>query len=161
MFQPPPARVMKKSSSLLYSVYIELRFVLNASRSGLPLLCLRNGPLTDIYQTSAFITRSDADVSLHNSDHFAPSSDMVLEHGDSEPFEGPDDPPLDSDESTFMDLFTESESSLDTANTVCKCLIPASHLIRDLGCSTCYLHICFSCSSQNALDNAARDASAN
>jgi hypothetical protein len=100
-----------------------------------------NGPLTGAYQASAFITNSD--VSLHDPDHSVLASDTLLERGDSKPFEGADHSPLDSVETTFVDLFTESESTQDTANMVCECLEFAAHLTRNLGYVTCNFHIRF------------------
>ncbi|KAF9651367.1 hypothetical protein BDM02DRAFT_3184620 [Thelephora ganbajun] len=66
------------------------------------------------FKASTFINKSDDP--LHNSDHYEPSSDVLLEYDGSEPFEDLGDPPLDSDENAFMDLFTESESPQDTRN---------------------------------------------
>lgn len=90
------------------------------------------------YQGSAFITKSDD--ALYSPDNYIPSSDTLLEYDNSEPFEDLDDAPLDSDEASFMDLFTESESSQDTGNTVCDYLLPAAYLTNDLGC-TCNFRI--------------------
>lgn len=87
------------------------------------------------FQDSTFGTKSDN--SLCSSDHCTPQSDTLLEYDGSVPFEGPDDPPPDSDEPPFMDLFTESESSKDTENTVCDCLLPIAHLTNDLGFISC------------------------
>lgn len=137
-FRSSPTGTTKKSSLFLYSICIELYFVLNASRFDPPLLYLANGPLTNIHQASAFIAKSD--VSLHSSDRFALSTDALLGCGDPEPFEGPNNSPLDSDETAFTDLFTETEFSQDTVNVVCGCLIPAAHLTRNLGCVPCNSH---------------------
>lgn len=82
----------------------------------------------DAPQTSTFITKSDDP--LCNSDHSAPSSDMLLEYDE-------DGSPLDLGETGFMDLFTESESSQDAGNLVCGCLLPAAHLTHDLGDISC------------------------
>lgn len=87
---------------------------------------LAHGPLTNIYQASTFITKSDAP--LYDSEYFAQSSDALPEHDGSDLFEGLDDSPVDADETTFMDLFTEPESSKDTEYMVCGCLIPAARL---------------------------------
>jgi len=39
-----------------------------------------------------------------------------------------------------MDLFTEPETSQDTGNMVCDCLLPATRLIVDLGHTSCNFH---------------------
>lgn len=90
------------------------------------------------------ITKSD--MALHNSDHSALSSDMLLECGAPETLEGLEDSLLDSDETAFMDLFTESESSQDTENAVRGCLLPTTHLIHNLGYVACNFHIWLLCS---------------
>ena len=102
---------------------------------GTPLPYSANLFLTEMHQASALITKPD--VSLHNSDHLALSPDSPPEYNDSEHFEGLDH----SDETAFVDLFTESESSQDTANMVCECLLPAPHLTHNSGCVICDFHI--------------------
>jgi len=89
-------------------------------------------------QASTFITKSDHPS--QSSDHYTPS-DALLEYDDSEPFEDPGNPPLDPDETAFMDLFIESESSQDIGNMVCDCLLPAAHLTNDLGYTSRNFHI--------------------
>lgn len=157
MFLHPSTGETKESSLFLYSVCTELSFALNASRFGLLLPCMADGPLTDIHQASTLINRPDA--SPHNSDLFALPSDTLLEHGDSEPFEGLNGSPLDSDETAFMDLFTESESSQDTAKMVRECLIPTAHLTRNLGCVACNFHTRAFSLNSNISDDTARNVS--
>lgn len=50
------------------------------------------------------------------------------------------DPPLDSDEPAFTDLFTEFECSQDAENMVCDHLLPATHLTNDQGYVYCDFH---------------------
>lgn len=72
-----------------------------------------------------------------SADHCTPSSDTLLEYGDSATFEGLDNQSLDSEEPSFTDLFTESEFSQDTENVVCDCHLLAAHLTNDLGYTSC------------------------
>lgn len=90
-------------------------------------------------QASTSITESDDP--LYSSDHHMLSSDTLLEQGDSTPSGDPDpeDLPLDSDETTFMDLFTETPR--DTGNKVCDSILPGDRLIDDLGHTFCNSHI--------------------
>ena len=77
-------------------------------------------------QASGFATKSDDP--LDSSGHHMLSSNVLLEHNDSTSFEDPDhEPPLDLEETAFMDLFTESEYSQDIGNVVCDRLQPACH----------------------------------
>lgn len=62
------------------------------------------------FQTSVFSDRSD---------HCMTSSDTLFEYEVPSPFVDPSDPPPDSDEPAFMDLFTESKSFKDTEDVVC------------------------------------------
>jgi len=89
-------------------------------------------------QASTFITESDDP--LCSSDRHMPPSDTLLEHDDSTPSEDPNDQPLDLGGISFMDLFTEPEPSQDTGNMVCDRPLPATHLIDDLGHSSCNFH---------------------
>jgi hypothetical protein len=59
-----------------------------------------------------------ASVFSEKSDHCMTSSDALLEYEDPPLFVDPSDPPPDSDEPAFMDLFTESESSKGSENSV-------------------------------------------
>lgn len=111
-----PIGAMKRFSSFLYNVYTEPCFVLNASRFGLPVPLCQSGPLTEIYQTSASIAKSDD--SLRGSDHFVLPTNPLPEYEIFKPFELLDDLPLSSDDTAFTDLFTESESSQDSGNMV-------------------------------------------
>lgn len=90
-------------------------------------------------QASTFITKSDNP--LYSSDGYTLSSDTLLEYGDATPLGGSDDPPMDSDETSFTDLFTEPESSQDTGSMVCDYLRPSTHLISDPGHTSCNFNV--------------------